>query len=211
MHSAEVMTNSAPFGGADHLATHRTELPVRQMTELLSERDFSLRWLETEAPIRHFLLGFLSDRSVVDDCIQEVALLAWKKGPKDASPKQFLVFSLECAKRLAMAEIRKKYRRRKKLLAFETHVALAERVAEMEIRDPHGSGARVAALRSCLADLPPAPRKLLELRYGNAEPSALKDQSRRTGSSMDAIYKKLERLRGALKDCVTRKLKHELE
>ncbi|MCW1883894.1 hypothetical protein OKA04_04090 [Luteolibacter flavescens] len=192
----------------DFAAMRVVEEALAERAGALAEREFSLRWMETHAPVRHFLLGFLSDRSVVDDCLQEVALIAWKKGPRDGSPEQFLAFSLECAKRLAMAEVRKKYRTKKKLLSLETHAALATRAMEFELRDAHSPRDRVSALRSCMASLEPPARRLLELRYASqGDPSVLKGEARKTGSSMDAIYKKLERLRALLKVCVTSKLK----
>lgn len=206
------MTDPVSLSRPDRFAAMRlVDEDPAERAGALAERQFSLRWLEVHASVRHFLLGFLSDRSVVDDCVQEVALVAWKKGPRDASPGQFLAFSLECAKRLAMAEVRRKYRTKKKLLSLESHAALASRAMELELRDAHSPGDRVAALRTCLASLDPSARRLLELRYASqGDPSVLKGEARKTGSSMDAIYKKLERLRVLLKVCVTSKLKvHE--
>jgi hypothetical protein len=60
-------------------------------------------------------------------------------------------------------------------------------------------------LQSCLDALEPAPRRLLEIRYSTQHPTALQQEAKTAGSSIDAIYKKLERLRKLLRDCVTKK------
>lgn len=183
--------------------------PLKPAARGVEEMRFNLLWTEAREPTRRFLVSFLADRSVVDDCLQEVALLAWRKGLSTATREQFKAFSLECAKRLAMAEVRRKYRTRERFLAFENFTALVERSSELELLDPSGPRARMTALRSCLDKLGGPARHLLELRYTPGQPDALKEESSRSGSSLDAIYKKLERLRGVLKDCVTAKLRQD--
>ncbi len=168
--------------------------------------DFTLHWSRTQLSVRAFLTSFLSDRSSVDDCIQEVALLAWKKGPRGhAENEPFLAFCLACARRIGMAQVRKKYRNRFQMLSTETIASLADTVATMERQEMREASARISSLQSCLDSLEPGPRKLLELRYSSKDHTALQKEAKSTGKSMDAIYKKLERLRALLRDCVVRK------
>lgn len=184
------------------------ELPSENTSRLsqAGAEDFTFQWAKTQLSVRAFLNSFLSDRSSIDDCIQEVALLAWKKGPRGvAEGEHFLAFCLACARRIAMGEVRKKYRNRSQQLSEETSAALADTVALMEQEESREPAARISALQGCLDSLEPGPRRLLELRYSSKDHAALQNEAKATGKSMDAIYKKLERLRTLLRDCVTRK------
>lgn len=167
---------------------------------------FTRQWEEAQLSVRAYLNSFLSDRSAVDDCIQEVALLAWKKGPRpDAGREAFTGFCIACAKRIAMGEVRKKYRNRLRLLSPDIVANLADTVAEMEMAETASPALRISALQSCLDSLEPAPRRLLDLRYTSKDPAALQREAKATGKSIDALYKKLERLRTLLRECVAGK------
>lgn len=187
------MTREQPEGSTNRLSQSNAE-------------DFTVHWARSQLSVRAFLVGYLSDRSSIDDCIQEVALLAWKKGPRGkAESEHFLAFCLACARRIAMSEVRKKYRHRSCQLSEETAASLADTVARKEQEEMTESSVRIAALQGCLEALEPAPRRLLELRYTSKDQTALQQEAKATGKSIDAIYKKLERLRALLRDCVTRK------
>lgn len=187
------------------ISTRRESENDTSLSEANAE-DFTVQWARTQLSVRAYLNSYLSDRSSVDDCIQEVALLAWKKGPRGTHESEpFLAFCLACAKRIAMAEVRKKYRNRSQLLSEETVASLADTVALMEQQEVREPVARISALQNCLDSLEPVPRRLLELRYSSKDHTALQKEAKATGKSMDAIYKKLERLRALLRDCVTRK------
>ncbi|BCU77919.1 hypothetical protein [Luteolibacter sp. LG18] len=198
-------------GGRVPLLDRLPGLTRRLLPELdtrLADQDtdaFTRQWVGCQLSVRAYLTSFLSDRSAIDDCIQEVALVAWKKGPRDAAPDAFLAFCLECAKRIAKGEVRKKYRHPQVTLSPDVLSSLAETVAAMEQEETREPAARISALQSCLESLKSAPRRLLELRYASREPSALQAEAAATGISRDALYKKLERLRALLRDCVLRK------
>lgn len=166
---------------------------------------FTLHWSQAQLSVRAYLTSFLSNRSSIDDCIQDIAILAWKKGPSGPMSEPFLAFCLACAKRIAMAEVRKKYRARTVSLSPEVLSSLADSVALMEKQEAREPGERITALRLCLASMESGPRRLLELRYSSKDPAALQNEANATGKSMDAIYKKLERLRSLLRECVTKR------
>ena len=178
---------------------------ARQVVSKREPEQFTAQWATAQLSVRAFLTSYLSDRSVVDDCIQEVALLAWKKGPEDGPPEAFLGFCIACAKRIAMGEVRKKYRNKLRLLDPEIVTSLADTVASLEHQEPAPPIERISALRGCLEKLGPDSRRLLEIRYSAKDPSALKREAQSGKKSMDAIYKTLERLRAKLRDCVDSK------
>ncbi|MFD0893917.1 sigma-70 family RNA polymerase sigma factor [Luteolibacter ambystomatis] len=174
----------------------------------LSEQDaraFTDQWMRCQLSVRAYFTSYLSDRSAIDDCIQEVAIVAWKKGPRDEGADAFLAYCLACARRIAKGEVRKKYRHPQVSLSPDVLSSLAETVAHMEQEETMEPAARISALQSCLDSLKSAPRRLLELRYTSREPAALQREAEATGTSRDALYKKLERLRALLRDCVLRK------
>lgn len=187
------------------------ERPIRQLAEFFSAREstlepFSRQWLRVQLSLRSYLTSLLFERAAVDDCLQEVALLAWRKGPKDLDDRAFLAWCIACAKRVGANEIRRKTRSRLRLLPPDLMDALADAVAEAELQEPTEAPTRLAALRTCLERLDPRQRRLLEIRYASKKPADLKKQAGLLGRSMDAIYKRLERLRAVLRACVEKSL-----
>ena len=63
---------------------------------------------------------------------------------------------------------------------------------------------RADALRACVERLPEKSRRLLELRYEDDLPCD--EIAARVGSSIDAVYQNLSRIRGRLEECVRRRL-----
>lgn len=195
-----------PLEFADHLPVSDEVRPAesRPLTDAAA-REFTDRWSLARGSVRAFLNGFLADKSGIDDCLQEVAVLAWKKGPSDGDASNFAAFCMVCARNVAMAEIRKKYKRQR-MLSPEMCLSLGEAIGNMEAEELARKESRMATLKHCMDSLEAAPRRLLELRYTSGDNSALLREAQDTGTSIDAIYKKLERLRKLLKDCVARKL-----
>ncbi len=62
--------------------------------ELRKQRVFSAQWSRIQLPLRAYLASFLGNAIAVDDCVQEVAVVVWKKGPWEADPSDFLGYSL---------------------------------------------------------------------------------------------------------------------
>ncbi|GAA5481922.1 sigma factor [Haloferula sargassicola] len=209
------MKDSTPRSSVDDPSFHAEGAGEELMggaQELSSQREaeeFERHWLDVQPSVRAFLTGYLSDRSIVDDCVQEVALLAWKKGPVREGPERLLAFSLACAKRIAMSEVRRTYRTRRRMLAVKTLASLAELAAEQEREEMDLKASLTAALRGCLDELDAEPRRLLDLRYVSKDRRALTKEAKSRGYTTDAVYKKLERIRALLRDCVTRKLKEK--
>ena len=64
--------------------------------------------------------------------------------------------------------------------------------------------ARILALETCVEALPEDSRRLLNDRYRDA--NSLQDVATREGTTPNALYKTLQRVRKALRDCVNQKL-----
>ncbi len=177
-----------------------------QAAEIARIAAFSELWTRCQPTVRAYLASFLPDASALDDCLQEVALVAWRKGPLDKGDSVFLGHCLACARRIGLAALRKKRHDRLQLLAPDVAQALADTVALRERSAPQAPANRIEALRHCLGSLKSEQRNLIELRYGKDGANSLTREAERLGKSSDTIYKRLERLRSLLRRCVTRRM-----
>ncbi len=67
--------------------------------------------------------------------------------------------------------------------------------------------ARAEALAACVAALPEKERELLAERYGDG--GTLREVAERTRQEVNALYKRMQRIREKLFVCVSRKLEKE--
>lgn len=169
-------------------------------------RRFSGFWRESQPSVRAYLASFVPDGGVLDDCVQEVALVAWRKGPLDDGSDPFLHHALACARHIGMAARRKIRGERLKLLSPDVAEALADAVAARECPAAAEATDRVEALRRCIGRLSEDQQALVRMRYAGEGVQEVTAEARRTGKSPDALYKRLERLRALLRECVTRQL-----
>ena len=165
---------------------------------------FTERWVRCQPTVRAYLASFLPD-SLLDDCIQEIALIAWRKGPLGEEESDFMGHCLACARRVGLAAQRKRGRDRLQFLSPDVAQALADTVALRESSSAETPRDRVEALRQCLAQLKPQQRQLITIRYEGEGTGSLGREAERLGRSADTLYKRLERLRGILRQCVTRR------
>jgi RNA polymerase sigma-70 factor, ECF subfamily len=168
-------------------------------------RDFNTHWEVCRVSVRAYLSSLISNKSDVEDCVQEVALIAWKKGPSGEGQRAFLGHCLATARLIGLAAMRKHGKSRVQFLPPDVAVALADEVTQQELAEPAPVD-RVAALRACLARLDETQRQLLAMRYSDDGRARLDETARSQGKSPDAIYKKLERLRTTLRECVSRRM-----
>ena len=169
-------------------------------------RRFSEYWQQSQRSVRAYLASFVPDGSLLDDCVQEVALVSWKKGPLDSGDQAFLHHALACARHVGMAARRKFHGSRLQLLAPDVAQSLADAVAAQERPASTEPTDRVEALRNCVSKLSPDQQELIRMRYGDDNPAALSDEAKRAGKNLLTLYKRLERLRSLLRECVTRQL-----
>ncbi len=65
---------------------------------------------------------------------------------------------------------------------------------------------RISTLERCISEMPERQQALLMARYGSKDGESLEDVSKKMSRSMDAVYKQLERLRAALRNCVEQRM-----
>lgn len=167
--------------------------------------EFTANWDECRMSVRAYLSSLISNKSDVEDCVQEVALIAWKKGPSGEGQRAFLGHCLASARLIGLAALRKQGKSRVQFLPPDVALSLADEVTQQELAEP-SAVERIVALRACLARLDDSQRQLLAMRYSDDGRSRLDEAARSQGKSPDAFYKKLERLRSTLRECVSRRM-----
>lgn len=190
-------------GNESSLSARNSPLPT------LPEADrkqlvFTEQWTRHQSSVRAYLASFLGNSIAVDDALQEVAMVVWRKGPWEEGDSAFLGYCLACARRIALAARRKRGDGRLELLSHHAATAVADQVAFLAHQEVSESGERMHALRICLEKISPEHRDLLFARYSGDSKSDLRELCKRGGKSMDSIYKILDRLRDLLRACIER-------
>jgi len=160
---------------------------------------FTSLFIKHERQLYGFIAAMLAQPAEAEDLLQETAKGLWKKfGDYDPS----LPF-LPWAKTFARYEVLnylERQRTRRKYFSDEMVELLADDWGRVEAQHD----ARILALESCVEALPEKSRCLLHERYQDA--NSLQDVAAREGTTPNALYKTLQRLRKALLDCVNQKL-----
>ena len=136
----------------------------------------------------------------VDELMQRVSLIAWKKIDQLDDWDNFPKWAATIARYEMLSFRREKARDR---LQFNDDV-WDKLVSESVVEDLQFRERRIRYLEECLKELPEYKRALLEKAY-NGEKS-MKDLAKESNRSPEAIYKMMSRLRFTLLLCIERKL-----
>jgi len=173
------------------------------------------RFADYFAALRPVLLSFLvtrtgGDPSAAGDCLQEVAVVLWKKHETRWSAEEFRRYAFRCANIEASSYRRKCHRMGKRIvyLAPDVIQALGHATQELVAADPVPNHQRLSALQLCLDGLDPIQRELLDARYEkDGVGKSLADIAKERGCKMEALYKRLERIRTSLQSCILKRIK----
>ena len=158
--------------------------------------------VSSQKPLYAYIRTLAGPASDVDDILQEVNLVLWRKGHEFEGRGQFLSWACHIAYIQVLAYCQK--RRREKQVYFDESVLsdLAEYVSgEVERIDE-----RLEALRGCLAKLSPERRRMIQLRYeegGSVQKGCRRNLDRPVGSVRVALH----RMRHLLAECIERTLR----
>lgn len=181
----------------------------------LDDRSRITRFTDYFAELRPVLSAFLMTRtggnpSAVGDCLQEVAVVLWKKHDSNWSPEDFRKFAFRCADIEARSYRRKCHRQGKRIIFLAPDVvqALGNETQQLIDADPVPSRLRLEALQLCLDGLDPIQRELLDARYEkDGVGKSVAEIASERGCKTDALYKRLERIRTSLQSCILKRLK----
>jgi RNA polymerase sigma-70 factor (ECF subfamily) len=164
-----------------------------------SDEDLLRRFVQE----RDLLLGYLRLLLPVDqaeDVFQETFLVVHRRVGDFERGRDFAAWVRGIARNLAM-KARERHGRLRPMPS-EALLALADRALDEADDVPE---ADLGALHDCLARLPAAQRRLLDLRYrSGCDLAAIAEQVGRTAA---AVQVALSRLRSMLQDCVRQRLR----
>lgn len=174
-----------PRGGVP-VEPERTELLVRLLSRHQEE-------------VFRYIFALLPHYEDARDVLQETCVALYRKFTDYDSEKPFLPW----AYRFAYLEVLK-HRERTQRVGRLLKPDLLERLArEREEHEPMLQ-ARLLALEHCLQKLPPADQELIQQRYRGG--SRTDDLVEQFGPSRRTLFRKLDRIRRLLSDCINRHL-----
>jgi RNA polymerase sigma factor (sigma-70 family) len=173
------------------------------------------RFTDWFAEHRPALLAFIvtrtgGDANAAGDCLQEVALVLWKKHEPRWSSEDFRRYAFRCAEIEARSFRRRNRRlgRRIVYLAPDIVQALGTEAQQLIAEDPFSNRQRLDALRLCLDQLESTQRELLDARYERTGlGKTVSEIAKERGCKIETLYKRLERIRTSLQACILKRLK----
>ena len=156
-------------------------------------------WTHHEPALRAFVRACLPRAADVDEVMQEVSLVAWRKFGTLAEASQFAPWTCLIA-RFEVLKFRRSHARDRLVLDEDIIEKLAaEGAAEMPLRQ-----LQLEALDHCIAKLPHERRKLALTAY--APGSSMKELAAQMGRTEGSFYQLLARIRLELLRCLERAL-----
>jgi RNA polymerase sigma-70 factor, ECF subfamily len=152
--------------------------------------------------VRGFLLAATGCPHQADDLQQSVARVLLEKFADYDDSRPFRSWVLGIA-RIEALKWRQRLARRREVLCAEAITMIKARAEE----EADSFAERRERLPGCVAELPDASRRLLNLRYEQGLGS--KDIAVRTGRTASAVDMALSRIRRLLRECINRKLSEE--
>lgn len=166
--------------------------------------DQFVMWITgAQRPLYAYIRTLLGPSADVEDVLQEVNLVLWRKAQEYDGRGQFLTWACHVAYLQVLAHL-KRCRRDKHVYFDEAVLAdlavpLAHQVESLE--------ERAEALRHCLQQLAPEHRRMITARY--ADGGSVQKIAQELGRPAGSVRVALHRIRGALLACMQRQLAAE--
>jgi len=177
-------------------------MPDNQDKSTLMEADFMRLLLQHENALRAFARSLLPDWDAVDDVLQDASVIMWQKLGQLEDENGFLPWGKVIVRFHCYRFLEQK--KRKGAVFSNELVAILADEAEQISEAEHSK--RRHALESCLGKLSSPERELVLAPY--LHHGRIKELAERGGTSANALYKKLARLRQRLRICVSKRLAH---
>lgn len=168
----------------------------------LNEADFMRLLLRHENALRAFARSLLPGWDAVDDVIQDASVIMWQKLGQLDDEEGFLPWGKVIVRFHCYRYLEQK--KRKGAVFSNELVAILADEAEQINEAEHSK--RRQALETCLGKLSGPERELVLAPY--LHHGRITELAERGGTSANALYKKLGRLREALRNCVRERLAH---
>jgi RNA polymerase sigma-70 factor (ECF subfamily) len=166
--------------------------------------DFLRLWTHHEPELRAFVHACLPRAAEVDEVMQNVSLVAWRKFPTLTDRTAFPRWACLIA-RYEILMARRRHARDRLVLDEDIIARLADEGAEeLPVRSR-----QLEALDGCIAKLPPERRELVLAAY--APDTSMKALAAQLGRTEGSLYQLLARIRQELLRCVERTLAREAQ
>lgn len=164
-----------------------------------NQADFLKLLFDCEFGIRAFIGSIVRDPHEREDVFQEVALTLWKEFERYDRTRPFGAWARGVAA-MKLMQRGDKLKRQPVPFSPEAMQALADAFDRAEGQ----FNPQAAALEDCVDELPERSRKLLALRYEQSwQLNRVADE---LGSTLDAVYQALSRIRSKLQECIKRRM-----
>ena len=160
---------------------------------------FTSLFIKHERQLYGFIATMLGQPAEAEDLLQETSKALWKKFDDYDPSLPFMPWAKTFA-RYEVLNYFQRQRTRRKYFSDE----MIELLAEDWDRVNAQHDARIVALESCVDALPENTRRLLNDRYRDA--NSLQEVAARQGTTPNALYKNLQRVRKSLLDCVNQRV-----
>ncbi len=157
----------------------------------------------SQKPLYTYIRTLLGPSEDVDDILQEVNLVLWRRGHEFDGQGRFLSWACHIAYLKVLGHYRNRRRGALASLDHETLALLAK--ADYVVNEVERIDARLEALRGCLGKLGPAHWRMLLLRYEDG--GSIQRLAERLERPAGSIRVTLHRLRQQLADCIERALR----
>lgn len=160
---------------------------------------FVLLFARTEPTLHSYLLSLLANWDDAEEVLQQVSLILWRKFDDYEPGTNFKSWACAIA-RFEALNYRKKHRRDPHQFSDALTSVMAEEAAE----DFERLESERKALATCLGELKPDDRRVVERCYTQDAPiNQLADEFNCTTNS---LYKRLNRLRARLLQCIRKRM-----
>ena len=168
-----------------------------------SHEQFLRLWTRHEPELRAFVRSCCPRAQEVDEVMQEVSVVAWRKFSSLDNSQAFGPWVCMIA-RYELLMARRRHARDRLVLAEDVVKLLAEEgKEEMSLRHR-----QLEVLDDCLKKLPPERRDLALAAY--SRDTSIRELATQLGRTEGSLYQLLSRIRMQLFDCINRSLEHSL-
>lgn len=166
-------------------------------------REFIRLLMENERRLYAYIRSILGNSSDAEDVLQETSIILWDKFSEfDSVDGNFIAWSFKVAYYTSQ-----NYRRKKRRSRIIFSDCVFDAIASNTPPQIPELDARHEKLAECLEQLPTKDRELLTLRYDHE--TSIETTAKKSGRTVQAVYKALSRVRAVLFDCVNRGLAME--
>lgn len=160
---------------------------------------FTRLWMPIQPAVASFVSSILLDQSAVDDVVQEVAIVAWRRFADYDRERPFIAWAIGIARLTARS-----WRRDRAIRLRVTAEAAEQALAEAAERTSQPVSDAEAALHDCLKQVNGRNWRILRMHYHDGLPAA--EIGAALGLDGGHVRVLLNRVRALLRDCIERRV-----